>query len=129
MRPAGLAGRCHVHRLTRIELRPEIVLADTERARPTEDRLAHLVEVTVPAEPTSDRRRAPIVPTTAPDFVQRVTATMMARRGDELPVSVFAPDGTATEGPPAEAKQRLRRYGLELRDGALFVRLPKATRF
>ena len=31
--------------VTRIELRPEIVLADTERARPTEDRLAHLVEV------------------------------------------------------------------------------------
>jgi organic hydroperoxide reductase OsmC/OhrA len=32
-------------RLTRIELRPTITLADTERPRPTEDRLAHLTDV------------------------------------------------------------------------------------
>lgn len=32
-------------RITRIELRPTIVLADTERVRPTEQRLHHLVEV------------------------------------------------------------------------------------
>ena len=32
-------------RITRIDLAPQIVLADTERDRPTDERLAHLVEV------------------------------------------------------------------------------------
>ncbi|WP_254127053.1 OsmC family protein [Aquihabitans sp. G128] len=32
-------------RLTRIDLRPAVVLADTERARPDEERLLHLTEV------------------------------------------------------------------------------------
>jgi organic hydroperoxide reductase OsmC/OhrA len=32
-------------RITRIDLRPQIVLADTERERPTDERLAHLVDV------------------------------------------------------------------------------------
>lgn len=32
-------------RITRIELRPSVVLADTDRPRPTPERLAHLTEV------------------------------------------------------------------------------------
>lgn len=36
---------------------------------------------------------------------------------------VFDPAGRATGGPPAEAGQSLTRYPLEVRDGALFLRL------
>jgi pyruvate-ferredoxin/flavodoxin oxidoreductase len=56
--------------------------------------LAHLYQVRVPAEPTSTALRPPAVPGQAPDFVQRVTALMIAGKGDLLPVSAFAPDGT-----------------------------------
>lgn len=56
--------------------------------------LEHLHRVEVPGEATSDRTRPPVVPPDAPDFVQRVTAVLMAGRGDRLPVSAFPPDGT-----------------------------------
>jgi len=56
--------------------------------------LEHLHEVKVPDKPTSDRKRPPIVSEKAPDFVKRVTAMMMAGKGDLLPVSAFPVDGT-----------------------------------
>ncbi len=56
--------------------------------------LAHLHEVSVPASPTASRRLPPIVSDAAPDFVKRVTAVMLADRGDLLPVSAFPIDGT-----------------------------------
>jgi pyruvate-ferredoxin/flavodoxin oxidoreductase len=56
--------------------------------------LAHLELMTVPAAATSNRFRPATVPAEAPDFVQRVSAMMLANRGDELPVSAFPPDGT-----------------------------------
>jgi pyruvate-ferredoxin/flavodoxin oxidoreductase len=56
--------------------------------------LAHLHEVAVPDRVTSTRSRPPLVPAEAPDFVQRVTALMLAGKGDALPVSAFPPDGT-----------------------------------
>ena len=56
--------------------------------------LESLVEITVPAQPTSQRPRPDIVPRTAPDFVQRVTALLLAGHGDHLPVSAFPVDGT-----------------------------------
>jgi pyruvate-ferredoxin/flavodoxin oxidoreductase len=56
--------------------------------------LAHLYEIPVPAEATSDFHKEPHVPREAPDFVQRVTAVMMAGKGDLLPVSAFPVDGT-----------------------------------
>jgi pyruvate-ferredoxin/flavodoxin oxidoreductase len=40
------------------------------------------------------RKRAAAVPAAAPDFVQRVSALMIAGHGDRLPVSAFPPDGT-----------------------------------
>jgi pyruvate-ferredoxin/flavodoxin oxidoreductase len=60
--------------------------------------LAALHEVQVPAAPTTERRRPPVVPPTAPDFVQRVTRLLIEGRGDELPVSAFPPDGTWPTG-------------------------------
>jgi pyruvate-ferredoxin/flavodoxin oxidoreductase len=56
--------------------------------------LAELHEVAVPAQVTSTFPREPAVPAAAPDFVQRVTAVMMAGKGDLLPVSAFPIDGT-----------------------------------
>src|SRR3990172_5743312 len=59
-----------------------------------DETLAHLYEVKVPAGTTAARARPALVPQTAPDFVKRVTAVMMAGQGDLLPVSAFPPDGT-----------------------------------
>ena len=56
--------------------------------------LAHLHEVVVPASPTASYRVPPLIPATAPDFVKRVTAVMLANQGDRLPVSAFPVDGT-----------------------------------
>ncbi|HHI80320.1 MAG TPA: pyruvate:ferredoxin (flavodoxin) oxidoreductase, partial [Planctomycetes bacterium] len=56
--------------------------------------LANLHEVQVPTKVTTDRRMPPTVPDDAPDFVQSVTAVMLAGKGDALPVSAFPPDGT-----------------------------------
>jgi pyruvate-ferredoxin/flavodoxin oxidoreductase len=47
--------------------------------------LAHLHEVAVPASPTASYRTPPLIPGHAPDFVQRVTAVMLANQGDRLP--------------------------------------------
>ena len=61
--------------------------------------LAHLHEVPVPALPSAvSRRLPPVVPEAAPDFVKRVTAVMLAGRGDLLPVSAFPVDGTWPTG-------------------------------
>jgi pyruvate-ferredoxin/flavodoxin oxidoreductase len=56
--------------------------------------LEALREVEVPPSRTTERTRPPPVPETAPDFVQRVTAAMLAGRGDLLPVSALPVDGT-----------------------------------
>ncbi len=55
--------------------------------------LAELHRVAVPAT-TGDRHRPPTVAAEAPEFVQRVTAAMLAGKGELLPCSVFPPDGT-----------------------------------
>ena len=55
--------------------------------------LAHLHELPLGSAVTSARHRRPAVPAAAPDFVQRVTARMLAGEGDLLPVSALPPDG------------------------------------
>ncbi len=69
--------------------------------------LAHLHEARVPAEPTTTRRRPPVVSSAAPDFVQRVTAVMLAGKGDLLPVSAFPVDGTWPLGTARWEKRNL----------------------
>ena len=56
--------------------------------------LANLHEVTGPAAASSVRRMPSAVADNAPDFVKRVTAVMLANKGDLLPVSAFPVDGT-----------------------------------
>ncbi|MEX0703501.1 MAG: pyruvate:ferredoxin (flavodoxin) oxidoreductase [Planctomycetales bacterium] len=60
--------------------------------------VGNLHEVAVPPRPEGDRPLRRAVPADAPDFVQRVTAPMLAGRGDELPVSALPVDGTFPSG-------------------------------
>ena len=73
--------------------------------------LANLHEITVPLTVTSPRRRPPLISADAPDFVQRVTAVLLAGHGDRLPVSAFPVDGT---WPVGTAKWEKRNIGLEI---------------
>ncbi len=88
--------------------------------------LAHLVQVEVPSAATSPRSLAPPVPPEAPDFVRRVTAAMMAGKGDLLPVSAFPPDGT---WPTGTAKWEKRNIALEIPrwDPALCIQCNKCA--
>lgn len=69
--------------------------------------LAHLEEVSVPPHASSDFEIPPIVSPKAPDFVQRVTAQMLAGKGDLLPVSAFPVDGTWPLGTAKWEKRNL----------------------
>ena len=72
--------------------------------------LANLHRVEVPGVATSDRELAPPVPEKAPDFVKRVTAMMMAGRGDELPVSQVPVDGTYPSGTTKWEKRNISLF-------------------
>ena len=69
--------------------------------------LAELHRVIVPATASADRARPPVVAADAPDFVQRVTAMMLAGKGDLLPVSAFPVDGTWPVGTARWEKRNL----------------------
>ncbi|MGB9104026.1 MAG: pyruvate:ferredoxin (flavodoxin) oxidoreductase, partial [Terriglobales bacterium] len=73
--------------------------------------LAHLHEVKLPAQATSKLRLEPPVPAAAPDFVQRVTARIIAGEGDLLPVSALPVDGTF---PTGTAQWEKRNIALEI---------------
>jgi pyruvate-ferredoxin/flavodoxin oxidoreductase len=69
--------------------------------------LSHLFEVPVPERATSKLHKQPEVPENAPDFVKRVTAVMMAGKGNLLPVSAFPVDGTWPVGTTRWEKRRI----------------------
>jgi len=73
--------------------------------------LGGLREVPVPAEASGDLHRMAPVPEAAPDFVQRVTAMMIAGKGDLLPVSALPVDGTF---PTDTARWELRSIANEI---------------
>jgi pyruvate-ferredoxin/flavodoxin oxidoreductase len=60
--------------------------------------LDHLHEVKVPDKVTAVFDIRPSVPAAAPEFVQKVTARMIAGEGDSLPVSAMPIDGTFPTG-------------------------------
>ncbi|HEV8244227.1 MAG TPA: pyruvate:ferredoxin (flavodoxin) oxidoreductase, partial [Polyangiaceae bacterium] len=89
--------------------------------------LLQLEELSVPdvVEPDALSRPAP-VPARAPDFVQRVTAAMIAGRGDLLPVSAFPVDGTWPTGTSRWEKRRLA-HELPLWDAELCIQCNKCV--
>jgi pyruvate-ferredoxin/flavodoxin oxidoreductase len=87
---------------------PEVVRRNFEAVDQT---LAHLHEIPVPATANATRSRPPLVAEKAPDFVHKVTAVMMAGKGDLLPVSAFPVDGT---WPVGTAKWEKRNIALEI---------------
>jgi pyruvate-ferredoxin/flavodoxin oxidoreductase len=73
--------------------------------------LPALHEVQVPAAAGAGWSLRPPVPAAAPDFVQRVTAQIIAGRGDLLPVSALPVDGTFPSG---TARWEKRNIALEI---------------
>ncbi|MGZ5567960.1 MAG: thiamine pyrophosphate-dependent enzyme, partial [Limisphaerales bacterium] len=55
-------------------------------------------QVQIPVAPTATHHKLASVAPEAPDFVQRITGMMLANKGDQLPVSVFTPDGSWPSG-------------------------------
>ncbi len=73
--------------------------------------LSNLFEVKVPAKVTSTIELPPVVPSFAPEFVQKVTAEIIRGHGDDLPVSAMPVDGTF---PTATAQYEKRNIALEI---------------
>jgi pyruvate-ferredoxin/flavodoxin oxidoreductase len=73
--------------------------------------LAHLYEVKVPDHATGTIPIPLVVPANAPEFVQRVTAPIIAGHGDDLPVSALPVDGT---WPVGTARWEKRNIALEV---------------
>ena len=73
--------------------------------------VANLFRVEVMDAVTSSIEMPPVVPPEAPEFVQKVTATIMARKGDTLPVSAMPIDGTY---PSATTQWEKRNIALEI---------------
>ncbi len=69
--------------------------------------LAALHHVDVAQTATATRDVPPTVPASAPEFVQKVTAAMMAGRGDQLPVSALPADGSYPSGTTAFEKRNI----------------------
>jgi pyruvate-ferredoxin/flavodoxin oxidoreductase len=73
--------------------------------------LAALHEVDLTGRSVSGRSRPPLVAAEAPDFVQRITAVLLAQKGDLLPVSALPVDGT---WPTATARWEKRNIATEI---------------
>jgi len=88
--------------------------------------LENLHQVTVPAAATATRTLPPIVSDAAPDFVKRVTAVMLANKGDLLPVSAFPVDGT---WPTATAQWEKRNIAQDIPvwDAAICIQCNKCA--
>ncbi|HEX9308084.1 MAG TPA: thiamine pyrophosphate-dependent enzyme, partial [Anaeromyxobacter sp.] len=87
---------------------PEVVRKNFEAVDTT---LAHLHEVNTEGKKVTGAPRPPTVSESAPDFVKRVTALMLAGNGDLLPVSAFPIDGT---WPTGTSKWEKRSIALEI---------------
>ncbi len=69
--------------------------------------LDRVFEVKVPDKVTSTWSRPPVVPADAPEFVQTVTAELMAMRGDAVPVSKMPVDGRYPTGTTKYEKRNI----------------------
>jgi len=66
-----------------------------------------LEAVHIPGQVSSGFDMPPPVSASAPDFVQRVTANIIAGHGDDIPVSQFPADGTCPTGTAAWEKRNM----------------------
>ncbi len=73
--------------------------------------VANLKQVNYPQKVSSSFKMPPIVAKEAPEFVHKVTAEIIAGRGDQLPVSAFPVDGTF---PTGTAQWEKRNIALEI---------------
>lgn len=69
--------------------------------------LAGLHEVKVPSKATGSVAMPPVVPASAPEFVQRVTGEIIAGRGEQIPVSLIPADGTFPGGTTQYEKRNI----------------------
>ncbi|MBT3218634.1 MAG: pyruvate:ferredoxin (flavodoxin) oxidoreductase [Proteobacteria bacterium] len=69
----------------------------------------NLYQVEVPDQVTSTHKIPSIVPDWAPEEIQRVNGMIMEGKGDLLPVSCFAPDGTWPTATTQYEKRRIAR--------------------
>ncbi len=79
----------------------EVNLAAVDRT------IENLYEVQIPNEVNSEIRLRNTVSVGAPEFVQNVIGAMIARRGDDLPVSAMPIDGTFPSGTSQFEKRNL----------------------
>jgi pyruvate-ferredoxin/flavodoxin oxidoreductase len=86
---------------------PRGVLVAAGNSAASDAAIAALSQVQVPASATATQRRRPAVAAGAPDFVQRVTAQMLAGGGDLLPVSALPVDGAFPTGTAQWEKRSL----------------------
>ena len=73
--------------------------------------LAHMHQITVPNKVTSTIPMRPPVPAEAPEYVREVLGKMIARQGDDVPVSEMPIDGTF---PTATTQWEKRNVALEI---------------
>ncbi len=70
----------------------------------------NLFEVQVPAQVTSQIHQQSPIPDTAPEFVRQILGKIVAREGDELPVSVLPCDGTYPTGTSKWEKRNVAQF-------------------
>ena len=87
---------------------PEVV---QKNYKAVDHSVANLKQVNYPQKVSSSLKMPPIVAKEAPEFVHKVTAEIIAGRGDKLPVSVFPVDGTF---PTDTARWEKRNIALEI---------------
>ncbi len=83
-------------------------------------------EVIVPDRVTATRPRPFPIPVEAPEFVRTVSGTLLAGRGDDLPVSAFPPDGVWPTGTSKWEKRNLAQE-IPVWDSALCIQCNKCV--
>ena len=87
---------------------PEVV---QKNFKAVDHSVANLKQVNYPQKVSSSLKMPPIVAAEAPEFVHKLTAEIIAGRGDKLPVSVFPVDGTF---PTDTARWEKRNIAMEI---------------
>lgn len=82
--------------------------------------LEGLAKVAIPSEVSGDKHFRQLVPEGSPDFVERVTARIIAGEGDLLPVSALPADGTFPTG-TARYEKRAIAHEIPIWDSSICI--------